>query len=145
MDRHVSLLRRMLHEYQAQPWKIEIDGEDTSGRFLLWEAMNIRSIGPALYLAPQAATHDGRLDFVSVRETDRDLLMDHLEARLSKKKHKFPLPIRRFRQLRIVWEGATLRMDDEIWPRKKRKQKRPRKIEITMKPSGLVVLQVAHG
>ena len=141
MARHVSLLHRMLHDYPAQPWKIDIDGKDISDRYILWEAMNIRSVGPALYLASQAATKDGQLDFVCAREVDRSLLMKHLEARLAGKKHKFPLPIRRFRHLRIVWAGSTLHLDDEPWPRKKQKPKSPSHIEIAVKPSALVILQ----
>ena len=143
MARHVSLLHRMLHDYPAHPWKIDIDGEDISDRNKIWETMNIRSVGPALYLASQAATKDGQLDFVCAREADRSLLMDHLEARLAEKKHKFPLPIRRFRRLRIIWEGSTLHLDDEPWPRKKQKVKSPGEIEITVKPSALVILQPA--
>lgn len=143
MARHVSLLHRLLHDYPAQRWKIDIDGKDISDRYVLWEAMNIRSVGPALYLASQAATKDGQLDFVCAREVDRFLLMEHLEARLAGKKHKFPLPIRRFRQLRIIWEGSTLHLDDESWPRKKQKPKSPSEIEITVKPSALVILQPA--
>ena len=121
----------MLHDYPAQPWKIDIDGEDISDRYILWEAMNIRSVGPVLYLASQAATKDGQLDFVYAREADRSLLMDHLGARLAEKKHKFPLPIRRFRQSRIVSGGSTLQQ----------KPKSPSKIEIAPKPSALVILQ----
>src|SRR5438045_5378865 len=117
MTRHVSLLRRMLHEYPARKWKIDIDGEDVSDRYILWEAMNIRSIGPALYLASQAATRDGQLDFVCARESDRFVLMDHLDARLAGKKPKFPLPIRRFRKLQVVWLGPPLHVDDERCPR----------------------------
>jgi diacylglycerol kinase (ATP) len=143
MARHVSLLHQMLHNYPAERWKIGMDGEDISDGYVLWEAMNIRSVGPALYLASQAATKDGQLDFVCAREVDRSLLMEHLEARLAGKNHKFPLPIRRFRQLRIVWEGSTLHIDDEPWPRKKQKPKRPSGIEITVKPSALVILQPA--
>jgi diacylglycerol kinase family enzyme len=143
MDRHVSLLRRMLHDYPAQQWKVDIDGEDISGRYILWEAMNIRSVGPVLYLASQAATRDGQLDFVCAREADRSLLIDHLGARLAEKKHKFPLPIRRFRKLRIIWRGATLHLDDEPWP-KKQKRKGPSGIEITVKPSALVIMQPAR-
>ena len=141
MARHVSLLHQMLHDYPARRWKIDIDGKDISDRYILWEAMNIRSVGPALYLASQAATKDGQLDFVCAREADRSLLMDHLEARLAEKKHKFPLPIRRFRQLRIIWEGPPLHLDDEPWPQKKQKLKSPSEIEITVKPSALVILQ----
>jgi len=59
--------------------------------------MNIRSVGPALYLASQAATKDGWLDFVCVREEDRSLFMEYLDARLAGRKAKFPLPLRRSR------------------------------------------------
>ena len=141
MIRHVSLLRRLLHDYPAQQCRIDIDGKDISDYYILWEAMNIRSVGPALYLAPRAATKDGELDFVCARERDRSLLMDHLDARLAGKKHEFPLPIRRFRQLRIFWEGSTLHFDDELWPRKKQMPKVGSEIEITVKPSALVILQ----
>jgi diacylglycerol kinase family enzyme len=47
LARHSALLRRMLHDYPARQWKIEIDGKDISGRYILWEAMNIHSVGPA--------------------------------------------------------------------------------------------------
>ena len=104
--------------------------------------MNIRSIGPALYLASQAATRDGQLDFVCARESDRFVLMDHLDARLAGKKPKFPLPIRRFRKLQVVWEGSSkLHLDDELWPRKKQQSKQRREIEITVRPSALVILR----
>lgn len=143
MTRHVSLLRRVLCDYPACPWKIEIDGDDISGRYILWEAMNIRSIGPVLYLAPRAATKDGQLDFVCACETDRSLLMDHFDARLAKKKVKFPLPTRRFRELRIACKGSTIHLDDELWRDKKWSGKSPNEINITVEPSALVILQPA--
>jgi diacylglycerol kinase (ATP) len=141
MAQHVSLLYQMLRHYPARSWKIEIDDQDISDRYILWEAMNIRSVGPALYLASQAATKDGQLDFVCAREADRSLLMHHLTARLARKRPKFPLPLRRFHKLHIVWRGSVLHFDDEPWPRKKQKPKRPSKIEVTVKPSALVILQ----
>jgi diacylglycerol kinase family enzyme len=143
MARHVSLLRGMLHEYPAQKWELEIDGEDTSDRYILWEAMNIRSVGPALYLASQAATRDCRLDFVCVREGDRPLFMEYLDARLAGRRSKFPLPLRRFRDLKVVWQKSPLHFDDKLWPRKNQKPKSPSEIEITVKPSALVILQPA--
>jgi len=81
MARHGALLRRMLHDYPARQWTIKIDGKDISDRYILWEAMNIRSVGPALHLAPRAATRDGRFDFVCARAADRALLMEHFDAR----------------------------------------------------------------
>jgi diacylglycerol kinase family enzyme len=143
MTRHVALLRRMLHKYPPQKWKIEIDGKDVSGRYLLWEAMNIRSVGPALYLASQAATHDGHLDFVDAREEDRSLFITYLDAWLSGQRKKFPLPISRFRELKALSKNPTLHLDGKSWPSRKGKRKSPIKVEITVKPSALVILQPA--
>jgi hypothetical protein len=67
--------------------------------------------------------------------------MEYLEARLTGERTKFPLPLRRFRRLKIVWENSTLHFDSKVWPRKNEKAKRPNKIEITVKPSALVILQ----
>jgi len=129
MARHGALLRRMLHDYPARQWKIEIDGKDISGRYILWEAMNIRSVGPALHLAPRAETRDGRFDFVC--------------ARAAGKKSKSPLPTKRFRELRIVWKGSTIHLDDELWRNKKKNKKSSDEIKITVKPSALIVLHPA--
>jgi diacylglycerol kinase family enzyme len=144
MRRHVSLLRRMLHDYPARKWKIALDGEDISNRYILWEAMNIRSVGPILYFASHAATKDGRLDFVCVQEEDRSLFRGYLDGRLAGRKAKFPLSLRRFRESKILWENSTLHFDDKVWPDKKQKVKNPSDIEITVKPSALVILQPAH-
>jgi diacylglycerol kinase family enzyme len=143
MMRHVSRLRRMLRDYPARKWKIHIDGKDISGRYILWEAMNIRSVGPALYLAPWAATKDGEFDFLCVREEDRSALTRHLDSRLAGDKSKFPLSTQRFRKLKTVWEKSPLHLDDKVWPKKKQEPGSPSEIEITVKPSALLILQPA--
>src|SRR6266536_6684017 len=143
MARHGALLRRMLHDYPVRQWKIEIDGKDISGPYILWEAMNIRSVGPALHLAPRAATKDGQFDFVCARQTDCALLLEHLDARVAGKKSKSPLPARRFRELRVVWKGSTLHLDDKLWPEKKQSGKSSNEIKITVKPSALIILRPA--
>src|SRR6266496_5255397 len=143
MRRHVSLLRRILHDYSARKWKMDIDGKDISDDYILWEAMNIRSVGPVLYLASQAATKDGQLDFVCAREDDRSLLMEYLDARLPGRRATFPLPLCRFRRLKLVWKNSTLHFDSKVWPRKKQKVKSPNTIKVTVRPSALVILQPA--
>jgi diacylglycerol kinase (ATP) len=143
MARHSALLRRMLHDYPARQWKIEIDGKDISGRYILWEAMNIRSVGPALHLAPRAGTKDGRFDFACARQADYALLAKHFDARVAGKKSNSPLPTRKFRELRIVWKGSTLHLDDQLWPDKKQTRKSSNEIKITVKPSALIILQPA--
>jgi diacylglycerol kinase (ATP) len=143
MARHGALLRRMLDDYPVRQWKIEIDGKDISDRYILWEAMNIRSVGPALHLAPRAATRDGRFDFVCARAADRALLMEHFDARVAGKKSKSPLPTRRFRELRIAWKGSTIHFDDKLLQDKKTNKKSFEEIKITVKPSALIILQPA--
>ena len=141
LTRHVARLRRNLKDYRAQKWELELDGEDISGRYILWEAMNIRSVGPALYLAPGAATEDGRFDFVYVREQDRDLLLKYFDARLAGQETQFPLPIRQFKNLKIVWQRSAIHFDDETWPQSDEKPKRPASIKIKVKSSALQVLR----
>jgi len=67
--------------------------------------------------------------------------MQYLDARLAGQSVKFPLPLRRFRKLNIVWENATLHFDDKVWPRKNQKTRSSSDIEIMVKPSALVILQ----
>lgn len=141
MTRHLTRLRRKLHDYPAQEWKMTLDGKNISGRYILWEAMNIRSVGPALYLAPWATTKDGELDFVAVREEDRAILLKHLDARIAGQKSEFPLPMTTFRRLIVNWEHSTMHFDDQVWPEKKNELLGATQITIRVKPSALVVLR----
>jgi hypothetical protein len=99
------------------------------------------SVGPALNLAWHAATKDGRLDFVCAREEDRSRSVDYLDSRLNGREIKFPLPFRRFRKLKVTYEKSALHFDSKRWSRKNQKVESPTEIEITVKPSALVILQ----
>ena len=141
LTRHLIRLRRKLHDYPAQEWKMTLDGKNISGRYILWEAMNIRSVGPALYLAPWATTKDGELDFVAVPEEARATLLKHFDARIAGQKSEFPLPMTTFRKLVVRWEGSPMHFDDEVWPEKNKTRKGSTEITIRVKPSALVILQ----
>lgn len=140
ITRHVMLLRRLLPAYSSREWQLNLDGEDISGRYVLWEAMNIRSVGPVLTLAPGAITDDGHFDFVAAQESDRSLLQGHLAARLEGNAIAFALPVRKFRHLRAVWETSALHFDDKLWPHGKEEPESPIGIEVTVEPSALTVL-----
>lgn len=137
---HLSLLRKLALDYPARAWKMNIDGRDISGRYILWGAMNIRSAGPALHLAPKAKTDDGQLDFVAVCENERTDFIKHVEGHLAKRKHLVPLPLRIFRELNITSSPGAMHVDGEPWP--SNKNERPRsKVEITVKRAALLVWQ----
>jgi diacylglycerol kinase family enzyme len=139
---HVSLLRKLALHYPARRWKMEMDGEDVSGRYILWGAMNIRSAGPALRLAPKAAIDDGRLDFVGVREDDREIFIKHVEAHLAGRKNRVPLMPRKFRELKFTSVPGAIHLDGEEWPGKKsKKRKRLAALEITLRPAALTIWQ----
>jgi diacylglycerol kinase family enzyme len=137
---HLSLLRELALDYRARPCKMSIDGRDISGRYILWGAMNVRSAGPALHLAPKAKTDDGRLDFVAVPEDERPDFIKHVDAHLAERKNHVLLPIRKFRELGITSSPGAMHLDGEPWPSNKNEGPRG-KVEITVKRAALLVWQ----
>ena len=138
---HLSLLRQLSFDYPARQWRMSIDGKDVSGRYILWGAMNIRSAGPALHLAPKAKTDDGRLDFVAVREHERKIFVKHVNAHLAGRTKRVPLAPRKFRELRITSSPGSMHLDGETWlPNKKKKNAQGRRaVEIKVKPAALLI------
>jgi diacylglycerol kinase family enzyme len=129
-------------DYRARDWKMIIDGKDISDRYILWGAMNIRSAGPGLHLAPKAKTDDGRLDFVAVREHERKVFINHVDAHLAGKKERLPLTPRKFRELKITSPVGATHLDGESWPRKKTNNGTVRgRVEITVKRAALLIWQ----
>jgi diacylglycerol kinase (ATP) len=141
---HLSLLRELSVDYPARQWKMSIDGEDISGHYILWGAMNIRSAGPGLHLAPKATTHDGRLDFVAVREHEREIFTKHVDAHLAGRKARVLLKPRRFRELVIKSAPGAMHLDGEKWPNPNTNSERQRSaVKITVKPGALLIWQVS--
>jgi diacylglycerol kinase (ATP) len=137
MRHHTVQLARYLRDYPAQKWKIELDGKDFSGRYLLCQAMNIPSVGPVLTLAAEAKSNDGKFDFVAAREEDRALLLKYLQARIKGKNPDFPLPVRRFKTMRLRWKKSPVHFDDEVWPKKSSKTSGRFEAEISVCDSAL--------
>ena len=141
---HLSLLRELALDYRARTWRMSIDGKDISGRYILWGVMNTRSAGPALHLAPNAKTDDGRLDFVAVRENQRRAFIKHVDAHLTEQKECVPLRPRKFQELKITSPAGATHLDGEPWPSKnenKNKRKVHGKVQIMVKRAALLVWQ----
>ncbi|MDQ3396653.1 MAG: diacylglycerol kinase family lipid kinase [Deinococcota bacterium] len=111
----LQLLKETLSNYQAQDCEVTLDGEDLSGRYLLVEAMNIRSLGPNLELAPEADPGDGLLEVVLVSEGEREALAGYLKRRLAGEESPSGLAVRRGRHLQFRWRGPV-HIDDDAWP-----------------------------
>jgi len=134
---HLKGLSERLRDCQASEWSISVDTEDLSGRYLLWEAMNIRSVGPVLMLAPGARTGDGRFDFIAVDEAHRAELADYLHLRLNGQEPVFPFPARRFKKMELWWQNSPIHFDDEVWPEQNGMRPEPCEIEIRVQASAL--------
>jgi diacylglycerol kinase (ATP) len=91
-----------------------LDGRDVSGRYILFEAMNTRYIGPNLYLAPHGHAGDGAFDLVLATESERKRLAHCLSSWQDGALPPPELASHRGRNLRIQWVGHPLHVDDRL-------------------------------
>lgn len=112
----LAILRDRLRTFPVRRLDLVLDGKDLSGDYLMLEAMNIRFVGPNLYVAPGCDPGDGLLDVVLVAEKDRDTLLDDLANWRRGRFVPAQLPTYRGSHLQIVWHGSSLHVDDEAWP-----------------------------
>ena len=120
--------------------KAALDGKDLTDDYLVLEAMNIRSIGPNLELAPGADPGDGLLDVVAVSRTQGDALREHL-ARGKKRRQRPPdLPTYRGRELNIEWTDFDVHFDDDIWPERRPVSSESKSIDIKLEDQGVEFL-----
>jgi diacylglycerol kinase (ATP) len=102
--------RRAARTLPAQQWRVELDGRDLSGAYLLLEAMNIRCAGPNLWLAGQARAGDGKLEIVRALERDRPAVVALADAFGTS---RATLPTERGSRLRFWCTAEELHVDDE--------------------------------
>ena len=115
IDRALLLLQRIVAERQPSLRRLDIDGTDASGEYLLVEAMNTRMVGPNVPLAPDADSSDDRLDVVTATNAERKLLAEYLEARLAGGAAPPPLTVRQGKQVKIFASARELHVDDSPW------------------------------
>lgn len=119
IDRALHACRTALAAAPVERWHIEADGKDLSGDYIGFEAVNIRSVGPNLPLAPEADPGDGRLDLVLMRESDREPLHAQLQAAATARPTgRFELPTYRCADVRVVppSSATALHIDGALWP-----------------------------
>lgn len=95
---------------------VTVDGRDLSGEYILFEVMNIKSVGPNLLLAPQADPGDGLLDIVCLTRGAQGKLNECLAACKEDNPSPRGLPVRRGKNIHIAWEGTSIHIDDQAWP-----------------------------
>lgn len=120
MDQALHVLLEELREARPARWRLELDGEDLSGEYLMVEVLNIRFAGPNVLLDPDAIPTDGAFHVVTIGEAQRSDFARYLEDRLHLASGHIPRhTVRRGRRVRVVPPpGARLRADDRLWPKR---------------------------
>ena len=100
-----------------------LDGKDISGRYVMFEAVKLRYIGPNLHLAHDSNPGDGLLDVVMVSEAERQRLVYYLDHWQDNRDRLAVLPSLRGRHLELEWHGFPLHIDDKLKPSAKAQPK----------------------
>jgi diacylglycerol kinase family enzyme len=114
-------LKKQLKNAKPVAVQATLDGKDISGRYVLFEAVNILYIGPSLFLAPESKAGDGTFDVVLAGEVERDRLLEYLSRWQDNRERLAVLPSHRGKTLHIEWTGFGVHIDDKLWPKKKDK------------------------
>lgn len=109
----LQILYEIIRKYKTKLCRLNIDGEDYTGKFLLVEIMNTSSIGPNLHLAPFADPGDEFFDVVLISENQRDEFAEYVKGKLEGKEASPFFTALKAKKLQIYWEGTALHVDDE--------------------------------
>jgi diacylglycerol kinase (ATP) len=112
----IRILRELVEELPAQPWRLTLDGVDHSGEFIAVEAAAIGLTGPNVPLVPDADPSDELLDVVMVTDRERTPLASYLEGRLRGEDPPAPaLPARRAADVSLSPPARRpFRVDDDL-------------------------------
>jgi diacylglycerol kinase family enzyme len=114
LKRALEVLHEIILKFESRYCKIEIDGIDHSGKFLLVEVMNSSSIGPNLHLAPEADPGDGELEIVMVPESHRDKFAGFIMDMIDNQEGPFFSKPLKAKNLRFFQETTRVHVDDKI-------------------------------
>jgi diacylglycerol kinase (ATP) len=109
----LQLLYDMILKYKTKVCRLNIDGEDLTGKFILVEIMNTSSIGPNLHLAPFADPGDEFLEVILITENQREEFAAYVKGKLEGREESPFFTARKAKKLQIYWEGTALHADDE--------------------------------
>jgi len=118
----LKVLYRIISAYPPRHCQVIADGKDLSGKFLMMEVMNSKSIGPNLFIAPHADPGDGEFELVFIAEEKREDLAAYVQHRIDGREMNFEFPIVHAKQISLAWDGSDVHMDDELIKLKKSNQ-----------------------
>lgn len=110
----LEFLQQIILSYEPKHCKLEVDGSDHSGKFLLAEIMNIPSIGPNLFISPLSDPGDGEFEIVLVPEQHKEKFANYVEGKLKGLEETYSFHTLKGKNITISWEGTHVHLDDQI-------------------------------
>jgi diacylglycerol kinase (ATP) len=114
MKAALQLLHQIILSYPLHYCELKIDGKDYSGQYLLLEVMNTKSIGPNLFLAPDADPGDGMLEIVAVTNENKEAFERYVAGKINGEELPFDFTHFRGKNISLNWEGTHIHVDDEV-------------------------------
>jgi len=135
LDYAIQWIAELSKTHPTREIHATLDGKDISGKYMLFEAMNIRHVGPNLPLALRARANDGLMDIIMVGEPDRTKLRRHLDPH--QRSHGTGIHTVRGKILHLEWRKGHLHLDDKsvTYPGRGK-----REVLLSMLPAALKVL-----
>ena len=109
-----EILHDLVRTYEPKKCSITIDGKDYTDDYVLVEVMNIRSVGPNLFLAPYADPTDGLLDVVLIPATEKEKLAMYMQHRKEGVEEPFTFNIVQGKCIELKWKGTHAHIDDKL-------------------------------
>jgi diacylglycerol kinase (ATP) len=133
----LKMLQDRLEHYQPRVIDAQLDDEDLSGEYIMFEAMNLQYVGPHLHLAPHVEPGDGNLHVVAITEAERDRLHKYLGHWQKGKTPEVKLPTFIGQKLRIKRGDYEVHLDDMLWPDPEESGARSGDIEVEVEHASL--------
>lgn len=114
----------LILSYKSRECKLEINGKDHSGKFLLVEVMNTQCIGPNMAISPDSNPGDGVLEVVMIPENDKKKFAEYISGKLNGNEQEYKFNTVKATKVKISWDGTHVHADDEVLEIKKRAEVR---------------------
>ena len=108
---------QQLLEYKAQPFQVEIDGEQLDFKNpLIFTVANLSQYGSDVLVAPDAKADSGQLELIAIEKKDMPMVISHVHRFIEKTFHQHPLVTNRsFKTMTVQRESATpIQIDGEL-------------------------------
>ena len=117
-EKSIQTALKVLHavtlSYQPTDCKLIIDGKDYSGKYLLAEVMNIRYIGPNLYLSQNSDPGDGEMEVVLLSKEDKEKFAAYIQGKINGNEENYGFKSIKAKNVTISWDGTHVHADDEV-------------------------------